>query len=210
MNIGMLIAVEGIDKAGKSTLVDELAKRFVLDGEEVVTIHFPAYDTISGQIITQMLEGTHILRAKNYPYELQALMTINRYEQQRRIEYALMEGKIVICDRYIHSGMVYGLVDGCDRRWLEEIHHSCIKPDVVIYVDISIEEYKRRCKEYDKLDLYESDIEFIERIKKAYQEIKETGYWYEINGEQPVNELAEQAYRYIENYRQEHNEDDET
>jgi dTMP kinase len=200
MERGLLIAVEGIDKAGKSSQVSELAKRFALDGEEVVTIHFPAYDTPSGQAIRAILDGYHPLTPQSNPFEVQALYSINRYEQQMRIEHALMAGKVVICDRYIYSSVAYGVNDGVDMNWLEEIQHSMVQPDIHILLDIDMEEYKRRSKDYDDLDVYESDFTGIESIMKLYHAFAKEYEWLVVSGKGSVEEVANNMYARIKQH----------
>lgn len=198
MEHGLLIAVEGIDKSGKETQVEELAKRFILDGKDVVTIDFPCYDTPSGQVIRAILDGIHPLCARNNPLEFQALMTVNRYEQQRRIEHALMSGKVVICDRYIYSSVAYGVHDGLDEGWLETIQHSMVKPDIEILLDISMEEYKRRIGNYEYLDVNEANFQVIQSVRELYLTFARNNGWTIINGERPVEEIANEMYQRVQ------------
>lgn len=194
MERGLFIAIDAPDKAGKETQVDELAKRFLLAGEDVVTIDFPAYDTPSGQAIRAILDGIHSLSPEDNPYEVQALYAINRYEQQRRIEHALMSGKVVICDRYDYSSITYGTYDGIETQWLYDIQHSLVKPDIYILLDISFEEYQRRCGNYDYLDLRESNSPMIQGVMKLYREFAQENEWLVVNGEGKVEDIAEEIY----------------
>lgn len=197
MEHGLLVSFEGIDKSGKSSQVEELAKRFILDGEDVVVIHFPDYDSPSGQAIEAILEDTHPLTASDNPYELQSLFAINRYEQQPRIEQALMMGKIVICDRYIHSGFVYGINSGINEEWLMDIHHSLVQPDIVVYLDISETEYLKRCGNYDTLDVYESNIQFIRSATTLYRDFAQEEGWIFISAEGEVEDISNKIYENV-------------
>ena len=197
MKHGLLIAVDAVDKAGKETQVDELAKRLILDGEEVVTIDFPSYDSTTGEIIEEILEGTHDLTIQEHPYEVQALFVINRYEQQQRIEHALLQGKIVICDRYTYSSVVFGALNGVDREWLDSIQHSLVQPDINILLDITPEEYKKRCLAYDSLDVYERNHDFIFKAMEMYRQIAKEEEWLIINGVGEVDTIADNLYKEV-------------
>lgn len=197
MEYGVLIAFEGIDKSGKETQVGELAKKFTLEGENVVVIDFPSYDTPSGQAIRAILDGTHYLSPSD-AMEYQSLMAINMYEQQTRIEHALMMGRVVICDRYLHSRMAFGLVRGLDKEWLEDTAHSLVQPDVVILLDITEQEYLRRCDNYDTLDIHERDTTFIREVSKVYRQLaEESDNWLVINGEGNPDDISKRVYEVV-------------
>jgi dTMP kinase len=199
MERGLLIAVEGIDKSGKETQVDELAKNFIMAGEEVITIDFPAYDTPSGQAIRSILDGYHPLDARENAMELQALMAINRYEQQARIETALMQGKVVICDRYVASGQVYGVNAGVDMDWLSQIQHALVQPDITVLLNITEEEYVKRCKNYDELDVHESDLSFIRSAIKLYNNFGEMNEdWLVIDGAGSEEDIANNVFSSVQ------------
>lgn len=197
MERGLLIAVEGCDKSGKDTQIEELAKNFILDGEEVIVIDFPVYDTPSGQAIQAILEGYHPLSVEDNPHEVQALFSINRYEQQARIETALMMGKVVICNRYAHSGIVYGTFNGANEKWFYDIHHSLVQPDLVVLLDIDYEEYLNRCKNYEQLDEYESNEKAIKHAITKYRQLAEEHGWIMIDGKGDIQEIAKLIYSNI-------------
>lgn len=188
---GLLIAFEGVDKSGKDTQVDELAKRLIMEGHDVITIDFPSYDTPSGQAIRAILDDIHPLDTVDNSYEVQALYAINRYEQQTRIETALMQGKVVICNRYIYSGVVYGASTGIDPQWVLNIQHSLVQPDITVVLDIDFEEYKNRCKNFDTLDSFEGNEKAIKNAIELYRLFSEQNEFILLDGKGSVEEIAE-------------------
>ena len=54
------------------------------------------------------------------------------------------EGIHVVCDRYAHSGVAYSAAKGLDFEWCVAPDRGLVKPDLVIYVDISAEEITKR------------------------------------------------------------------
>lgn len=190
MDRGLLIAFEGCDKSGKGTQVDELAKKFLMEGEEVIVIDFPCYDTPSGKIIEAILGGYHSIEATEGDI-VQAMYVINRYEQQARIETALMQGKVVICDRYIYSSVAYGVATGQPEDWLLNIQHSLVQPDLTILLDIDYKEYQKRCKEFEELDEMETNEELIKGTISLYQKFAEMNEWAMFDGTMEIEELSD-------------------
>jgi dTMP kinase len=176
----MLIVVEGMDASGKATQVKLLAEK--LGG---VVIDFPHYSTTVGKLILSHLkEGWRVAREgvkdttlddyTYYPQDdnalvLQALMTVNRLEMVPIINEHRASGKPVILDRYFASGMVYGAVDGLDRKWLEMIHATLPQPDVWLFLDITAEESVRRRP--DRRDRYEKQPGLMAKVRSGYLQL---------------------------------------
>ncbi len=56
----MLIAIEGIDGAGKRTLTDKLRNLFAADGKSVAMLAFPRYGrSVTADIASEALHGEH-------------------------------------------------------------------------------------------------------------------------------------------------------
>lgn len=191
---GFFIEIEGIDKSGKETQSDLLAKRLALDGFRVVRLSFPDYSTPIGKIIEQNLKGYGLFTPQESPFAHQALMTVNRYENQERIDRALMDDKIIVSDRYLTAGMVYGLIEGINLNWFHSISYSLTKPDLTIVLDISEEEYLRRLAKYDEVDLNEVDLDKIRKVKGLYLKLAIENGWVVVNGEGDREEISQIIY----------------
>jgi dTMP kinase len=132
INDGILIVVEGIDGAGKTTLVKRLESAFVAAGEDVVSSHEPT----NGRWGTLLRQS-----AQNGRMELQQeldLFVRDRHDHMERlVKPALAAGKIVILDRYFYSTIAYQGARGadvseCERRMREWFP----SPDAVFLVDV--------------------------------------------------------------------------
>ena len=97
----MLIAIEGIDQAGKATQAELLFRHIQSLYQPTTLVSFPDYKTTIGGMIRQALEDDFDWR----PKPLQLLCAANRFERQAEIEKWLAAGIIVVCDRYIASGI---------------------------------------------------------------------------------------------------------
>lgn len=168
----VVIALEGIDAAGKATQAAALAQLFSAQLRA-----YPNYKTETGQAILKFLKGdVEVLDPACYApgagplpehvVALQALMTINRYEAQGEIRSLITGGHSLVLDRYYMSGVVYGQCDGLSENWLYRIHQDLIKPDLYVYIDISVEESFRRRP--DRLDKYEENREKLGQARMFY------------------------------------------
>ena len=99
---------EGIDGSGKSTQCTLLDRYLSDKGIEHVLLAFPDRNTDSGKEIDRYLRDDSI---KKDPKYVQTLFSKNRWECKDKIESLLLQGKIVICDRYSFSGMAYGFAE---------------------------------------------------------------------------------------------------
>ena len=100
---GLLIAIEGINGCGKTTIINNILK-YYKDKKEVVVYKFPNRTTKYGKILDKFLKKEIQIESK---YDILDLFTKNRQEFQDSILNDIKANKIVICDRYTISGIVY-------------------------------------------------------------------------------------------------------
>src|SRR5712692_2838451 len=112
-----LIALEGIDQAGKKTQTRLLSASLRREGFKVGTLSFPIYSTSSGRLIRSFLAG----RAKTSPHALHMLYSLNHRENMETINTALKKNDFVICNRYTPSNLAYGEARGLSVQWLASI-----------------------------------------------------------------------------------------
>ena len=69
------------------------------------------------------------------------------------------------------------------------------KPDLVIYIDVPVEVgIERKKKDKGKLDVHESDIEFLKKVREKYLENAKNnvfGKWIVINGNKSIDEVTQ-------------------
>ena len=185
-----LITLEGIDKSGKATQARILAKRLGKVGREVEVIAFPDYGTVLGRVIKRYLDGEVDL----CPEIRQLLYVVNRWERRDDLEVWLREGKIVIADRYVPSGLVYGLANGLDLDWMMNLEKGLPPSDLVIVIDVSVETAFEREK---RRDVYEENREFLEKVRRAYLDLAQKFGWVVVDGEKVKGEVAEEVWKHV-------------
>ena len=102
--------------------------------------------------------------------------------------YPLAGGLILVCDRYVASGIAYGEAQDLDPAWLAEVQRFLPGPDLTIVLDISPETAIRR-KGTDR-DRYERDLALQQRVRDSYRRQAEQAHWACVDGEQSKAAVA--------------------
>ena len=180
---GFLIALEGIDQAGKRTQAQLLAKELRRLTRRVQVLSFPDYSTPLGAEISLYLCGR-----RNFSCEVrQLLFTANRWEHAPEIRKWLADGEVVIVDRYIGSGIAYGLVQGLNESWVWNLEKGLPVPHLTILLDI-LPEVSLRRKEIGR-DTYEEQMALLSAVRQTYLNLVRTYDWEVIPGDAPVDRI---------------------
>src|SRR2546426_3503833 len=129
-----LIALEGIDQAGKKTQTRLLSASLRREGFKVGTLNFPIYSTSSGRLIRSFLAG----RSKTSPHALHLLYSLNRWENMETITGALKKNDLVICNRYTPSNLAYGEARGLSVQWLAGLDAGLPEARAVFFLGVSL------------------------------------------------------------------------
>ena len=189
---GKLIIFEGIDQSGKATQARLLAKRLTDGGRRVLMVSFPDYQTPIGTELYRALHGE-----RSYgPEVIQMLMIANRYEWKPSIERELAAGAIVVCDRYIASGIVYGEALGLDGGWLTDAQRYLPQPDLNIFVDVSVETAVARKSQ--GRDVYEQDKILLRNARLGYSHRAEvSAEWRRVDGDGTPDAIAANVWAIV-------------
>jgi dTMP kinase len=82
----------------------------------------------------------------------------------------MLQGKVVVSSRYVHSTYAYFHGRGLrDQEWLEAINRYAIAPDLVFFLDIAPEEVANRvAKRGESAKKEELDLERLCAIRQKY------------------------------------------
>ncbi|MEM2858863.1 MAG: dTMP kinase [Nitrososphaerota archaeon] len=161
---GYLIAIEGIDGAGKTVNARWLVRRLRSCGYKAVYTREPT-DGPVGRLLRRMLR-----RGETGPEMDALLFAADRlYHVRRFLEPKLMSGYIVVSDRYLYSSIAYqGALTG-DRAWVELLNKHCPEPDLAIYLDVDPDTGLRR-KVGSRFRAFE-DARVLETVRSIYLEL---------------------------------------
>ena len=102
----MLISIEGIDGAGKNTLVSALKES--LD-RPVEVIAFPRYaDSIHAQLAQKALYGK-MGDLTDSAYAMATVFALDRYGVKGQLQRAKESDTVVLLDRYVASNAAYSV-----------------------------------------------------------------------------------------------------
>ena len=204
---GFFITFEGIDGCGKSTQIEILNKRLLLEGNDVMLLREPG-GTIISEGIRQIL-----LDKKNTKMCIETELLL--FEAARAqivreiIEPAICEGKIVLCDRFIDSSVAYqGYGRRIGRRIVDELNTYAIgrrKPDITFLFDLdpvaAVLRLSTRPQAKDRLD--DESLSFMNRTRKGYLEIasEEPQRIKVLNAEKSIDDLSREIYSIFKEVR---------
>jgi len=196
---GFLFSVEGIDGSGKSTFVENLAKK--LQGHDIIITKEPG-GSVLGKHIRPILQNKPCNMGSKAEFLLFAADRAQHF--QEKIIPALKKGSIVISDRMADSSLVYqGILRGLDMNMLKTINAWCmenIQPDATIYLKIDAATALKRMHDRDEelTELEKQIIQGKETLISGFDLIfKNRDTVYTLDATLSPEELAEKAYNII-------------
>ncbi len=162
----MLIAVEGIDGSGKTTIVRFLVEELRKRGYDVVAFKEPT-DSEYGKRIRQILKERKVSPEE----ELELFIKDREFNVRNNILPALKGGKVVIMDRYYYSTIAYQGALGLDVERIKMLNEQFPKPDLVVILDVSPETALKRIKAKRRPDRFE-DVEYLRKVREIFLSLK--------------------------------------
>lgn len=187
----MLVVLEGLDGAGKSTQVKKLRNYLESISNDLEYIHFPRYDSpVYGDLISRFLRGDFGSNETVHPQLVALLFAEDRHGAAPLMKERIAKGGTVLLDRYVYSNIAYQCAKISDkteaealRDWIFNTEYGSFGlpvPDLNIFLDVPIEFVESKLKsqrggdDRDYLegaqDIHEADIEFQKRVRDLYRE----------------------------------------
>jgi dTMP kinase len=192
--LGLFITFEGGEGCGKSTHSRLLLKKLKQRNIPVVLTHEPGGTALGDEL-------RKALKRKRSSYispqaELFLVAASRAQLVAEVIRPALQEGKVVLCDRFTHSTMVYqGYGRGLDFTAIQMVNNMAtrnLNPDLIILLDIPPEQglaRKRSLKDRFELE----DLSFHQRVREGYVKMAAAApdRWLVIDASLPKEKVAE-------------------
>jgi dTMP kinase len=174
---GVVIAIEGIDGAGKTTQAKRIVRRLRSLG------YFTTYTSEPTNMRVGRIIKTELAKKSFNPYRQALLFAADRIEHVERVIKPFLEaGAIVVCDRYLHSSYAYqGALTG-DMSWVREINKAVPPPDLAVLIDVSVPvaiQRKRRLKPFE-------DPSILERVRETYLKLCDEGLMVRVDGDREI------------------------
>jgi dTMP kinase len=191
--LALFITFEGGEGCGKSTQSRLLLKKLDQKNIPAILTHEPG-GTALGNELRKALKRKQ--GASISPQAELFLFAASRAQLVAEvIRPALEDGKVVICDRFSHSTLVYqGYGRGLDLAVVETVNSIAIqdpKPDLTIFLDMSPEQgLARKRSGKDRFEL--EDLSFHRRVREGYLKTAtaEADRWLVIDASLPKGKIA--------------------
>jgi dTMP kinase len=204
----VLIAIEGVDGAGKRTLSAGLQKAFEAAGMSVATLAFPRYGrSVTADIAAEALHGQHGDLASSV-YAMAMLFALDRAGAVAEIEALGRDHDVVILDRYVASNAAYSAARlhedaaGEAVAWVHRLEYQRLRlppPDWQVLLAVSPELAAQRARHRAAnepgraRDSYERDDELQQRTGAVYAELAAAGWggrWMAVDADVDPGPLA--------------------
>jgi dTMP kinase len=200
---GLLIAFEGPDGSGKTTQRKLLKTWLKSEGYSVVTTKWNSSD-----LIKPLIKPRKRIRALS----AEEFSLLHAADFRQRVEQivlpALWEGKLVIADRFLFTGLARDCARGLDLGWVIKLYQPLIWPDIVFYFSVSARTSSERVSTTRTPNFYEagqdvtniedpaeSYMKFIARVIKEYEALALVFNFTSVDAEQSVNEQHREIRR---------------
>jgi dTMP kinase len=205
VDTGRFITFEGGEGSGKSTQAGILANRLARAGRQVLATREPGGSPAAEEIREALLSG----KVWQFgPFAEALLFSVARGDHvENAIGEALLDGKWVVCDRFLDSTRAYqGATAGVPKSLinaLERLTVGGLLPDITFVLDIHAEEGLRRAAERrggGMPDRFESqELMLHERVRRAFLDIaeEEPDRCIVIDASQPEAMVAEDVWEVV-------------
>lgn len=168
---GLLIVLEGIEGAGKTTQVERLRSFLEVRGVPVVAVREPGGTAVGDSIRQLLLDPSRQLDARA---EALLFMASRAQLVAEVLLPSLRSQKVVLADRFFLSTYAYqvigrGLPDE-DVRAANRLATQGLVPNLNVLLDLPLEEGLRRARSRGLADRMESSgLEFHEQVAAAFR-----------------------------------------
>ncbi len=199
---GIFISFEGIDGSGKSTQISLLAKYFAKQKKSFVRTEEPG-GTEGANEIRKIL-----LRENNFQWSVESetllFMAARNDHVEKVIKPAIKDNKIVICDRFMDSTIVYQGMRSARAKKLSLLLFDLIgiSPDITFLIDmdpeIALDRALNRANDEDRFENY--GINFQRQLRQNFLDIanKHSDRIKIVDGNRSPQQVAAQIIKSVE------------
>ncbi|MFH1706543.1 MAG: dTMP kinase [Planctomycetota bacterium] len=169
MSRGRFIVFEGPDGSGKSTQAGRLTAALEGRGAAVLMTREPGGTPIGEKVRELLLDARNT--AMDRRTELLLYMASRAQLVAEILQPALDAGRLVVCDRYVYSSLVYqGYAGGLDQEEIARIGAFAtagLVPDLVLVVDVDpATGLRRRGRVLDRME--QQSLTFHARVREGF------------------------------------------
>ena len=196
----MFVTFEGIDGAGKTTILEQIAQELASKNIPYCQTREPGGSSLGVALRKQVLYGVESIHPKA---ELFLFLADRAQHLAEVIRPALAAKKIVLCDRYVDSTLAYqGYGRGMDLaelRLLNELATQNLQPDLTLLFDLDVLFGLQRAQKRNSLESHnlgadrfdQETVDFHTRVRAGYLEEAKLHpkRYVQIDASQPVEQV---------------------
>ena len=176
-NKGLFVTFEGGEGSGKSTQIEFLKKYLLNNNYNVISTREPG-GTPEGEVLRKTL-----VSGDSHSWDpLSEALIFNGLRRQhinKIISPSLIDGNIVLCDRFIDSTFVYqGFAGSINQSLLIELHKNfCydLYPDLTFFLDLDpslgLKRTKKRSNSKDENRFENHGLDYHQKISKGFNNL---------------------------------------
>jgi dTMP kinase len=188
----MLIAIEGIDGAGKGTQSRLLQERLARAGRRVELLSFPRYgETFFARSIVEYLNGGLGPLESIDPHLPALLYAGDRLESRDLIQRLAATADVVLFDRYVASNLAHqaARIEPAHRdaflAWLAELEYDVYRlpeADVTVHLDVPVAIAstliaRKGARAYTPgADIHEANTAYLAECQRVYRELARASF----------------------------------
>ena len=123
------------------------------------------------------------------------MVFLNRFQFQPEIEKKLSEGKILVAEDYVGTGIAWGVAKGLDRKWLEAINENLIKEDLAIMLYGN-----RHVSAKEPSHIHEQNDALIEKCRLVHEDLAKRYGWKKVEVQDKVTDTADMLWGVVEGF----------
>jgi len=184
---GMLVALEGIDGVGKTTLLRGLARALRRRGLSVAVRREPADERLGALAQSAAAED---------PWAGAVYFTVDRHLASAALRQALRRHDVVLQDRSFYSTLAYqgSALPPRDRHRLEQLQRTATRaPDRVLWLDLPPAEALRRLGNRPSRRGPLERRRTLERVARSYRSLARTERWEVLDARMTPRRLLREA-----------------
>ena len=170
MKQGRFITMEGVDGSGKTTQLQLTARYLLQCGYDLVTTREPGGTRLAERIRNIVLDADAAINPRT---EVMLYLAARAEHVETVIKPALAAGKVVLCDRFADSTMVYqGFVRGIEIAEVQalcEFAADSLQPELTILLDAAPEALLQRRADRGVRDRFEQEgLDFQKKVREGF------------------------------------------
>lgn len=169
---GRFIVFDGVDGAGKTTMIDMLADKLRSEGKDVLLTMQPTPEMRQLSIFRTFVYEPERRHLVDYN-ALQMYMLADRMQHYKEIiEPALQQGSYVISDRYIYTMLATMVARGhSPEPWMIELLPSIRRPHLSFLMDVDLETSIERIRRRKSFEDSYVEREHLQKSLESYRTV---------------------------------------